>query len=106
MTLNHTEMLLAFVLLGGITYLYRYSFISSRGRAIAEKIPVEFLRLLAPATFTAIVVNSLLASQGNPKEFQQKILVTLLALIVAAITRSIVATLLFGLGLLYLLQSL
>lgn len=98
-------MLLAVFLLGGVTFLYRYSFISGAGRKIAAKIPAEFLRLLAPATFVAIIVNSLLASQSDPRDFGQKALVALLAFGVAALTRSIVVTLVFGLVALYVLQN-
>lgn len=96
---------IAIFLLGLITFLYRYSFVSSMGRRIAEKIPQDFLKLLAPATFTAIVVNNLLASQGNPIEFRQKILVAGISLPVAYFTKSMVTTVLFGLGLLYLIQN-
>lgn len=97
--------LFSIFLLGAITFLYRYSFINSYGRRIAEKIPQEFLKLLAPATFTAIVTNNLLSSQANPAEFQQKLIVAIISMPVAFLTKSMVATVVFGLGLLYLLQN-
>lgn len=96
----------AMLLLGLITFCYRFAFISSHGRKLGAKIPPDFLQLLAPATFTAIIFNSLLASQDNPTEFQHRALVAGLSLIVASWTESILATLIFGLGLLYLLSSL
>lgn len=97
--------LFAILLLGLITFLYRYSFISPFGRRIAEKIPTDFLKLLAPTTFTAIVVNNLLTSQHHPEEFRQKLIVALVSLPIAFLTKSMVATVVFGLGLLYLLQN-
>lgn len=98
-------LVLSIFLLGAITFCYRFSFVQAKGRQLAEKIPPEFLALLGPATFSAIIANNLLASQSDPAEFKRKIIVSLLALLVAAFTRSIVATLIFGLGLLALLQS-
>lgn len=97
--------LFAIFLLGAITFLYRYSFINSYGRKVAERIPQEFLKLLAPATFTAIVANNLLSSQGNPTEFQQKLIVALISMPIALLTKSMVATVVFGLTLLYVLQN-
>ena len=97
--------LFALFILGLITFFYRYSFISSQGRKFAEKISPTFLRLLAPATFSAIIANNILGSQSNPTEFEQKILVASLALVVAYFTKSVTATLIFGLGLLYVLQN-
>ncbi len=96
---------LSIFLLGLITFLYRYSFINSYGRKIAEKIPQDFLKLLAPATFTAIITNNLLASQAHPLEFRQKIVVAVIAIPVAYYSKSIVGTVIFGLGLLYLFQN-
>lgn len=96
----------AIFLLGAITFCYRFSFVHPRGRRLAQKIPREFLALLAPATFSAIIANNLLSSQASAEEFHQKIAVAFLALIVAYFTRSIIATLVFGLGLLAFLQSL
>lgn len=93
-------------LLGFITFCYRFSFVHPKGRRLAEKIPRDFLALLGPATFSAIIANNLLASQSDPSEFRRKAVVALLALGVAAVTRSIVATLIFGLGLLACLQYL
>ncbi len=97
--------LFAMILLGAITFCYRFSFISSWGKKWADRIPADFLRLLAPATFTAIVVNNIVSQPAEPAEFRLKILVSLLSMVVAYWTRSILMTLLFGLILLYLLQN-
>jgi branched-subunit amino acid transport protein len=96
---------LAILLLGLITFLYRYSFVSSYGRLVAEKIPQDFLKLLAPATFTAIVMNNLLANHQHPLEFRQKVMVAVISLPVAYFTKSMVTTVIFGLGLLYVFQN-
>ena len=104
MTSQNGILVLSIVLLGVITFFYRFSFVHPKGRKLAEKIPPEFLALLAPATFSAIIANNLITSQSNSVEFQQKIQVAVLALAVAYFTRNIVATLAFGLGLLALLQ--
>jgi branched-subunit amino acid transport protein len=98
------SLIFSILLLGTITYFYRFSFISIRGRKYAEKIPQNFLNLLAPATFSAIIANNILAHQNNPAELKTKIIVACFALIVARLTKNIVVTLLFGLGVLYILQ--
>lgn len=87
---------LAIVLLGAITFLYRFSFISERGRVVAEKIPEKFLDLLAPSVFTAIVVGNLVSVHGKP-EFQPKLIALAASAVVAYFSRSITATLMFGL---------
>lgn len=94
---------LAMFILGLITFFYRYSFISAQGKKIAEKIPVSFLQLIAPATFAAIIFNGILASQSNPAVFRVRLLVAALALVVAYWTESILATVVVGLAVLYLL---
>ena len=100
-----TAMILSMLLLGLITFFYRFSFISAPGRKIAQKIPEKFLLLLAPTTFSAIIANNILSSPSAPGELRQKLMVAVLALFVAYLTRSILATVLFGLGVLYLLQN-
>ncbi|HRO66855.1 MAG TPA: AzlD domain-containing protein [Pseudobdellovibrionaceae bacterium] len=104
--MNSEQGLLVFsiFLLGAITFCYRFSFVHPKGRQLAEKIPPGFLALLGPATFSAIIANNLLASQSDPAELQRKIVTALLALAVAYFTKSVVATLIFGLGLLACLQ--
>lgn len=99
-----TAMVLSMVLLGLITFVYRFSFISAPGKKIAEKIPAKFLLLLAPTAFTAIIANNILANQASPEELRQKTIVAAVSLVVAYFTRSMLATVLFGLGLLYLIQ--
>lgn len=91
--------------LGFITFCYRYSFISSHGKRIAEKIPPRFLALLGPAVFTSIIANNILSNQNNPTEFQQKLVVAGASLVVAYFTKNVVATLIFGLLLLHFLQN-
>jgi branched-subunit amino acid transport protein len=98
-------MIASIFLLGLITYSYRYSFISARGKEIAKRIPQNLLRLLAPATFSAIIANSLLSGQNNPKELSQKLIVAGLSLAVAYLTKNIIATIIFGLILLHFLQA-
>ena len=100
-----SEIVLSITLLGIITFIYRYSFISDQGRKIAEKIPQDFLKLLAPATFAAIIANNLVSHQSNSEDLKQKSIVAVLSLIVAYFTKSIVATLAFGLILLYVMQN-
>lgn len=93
------------VLLGAITFCYRYSFISSQGKKIAQRIPPQFLMLLGPAVFTSIIANNIFSYHDNPTEFQQKVLVATAALVVAYFTRNVVATMVFGLVLLHYLQN-
>lgn len=101
----HWPIVIAAIILGIITYLYRFSFISAKGKKFAEKIPPQFLMLLAPATFSAIIANNILSHQANPQELKQKIIVAALALPVAYLTKNIIVTLVFGLGLLYVIQN-
>lgn len=100
-----TALLLAMLLLGLITFLYRYSFISGPGRKIAEKIPEKFLLLLAPTAFSAIIANNMLSQHSGPEELRQKSMVAACSVLVAYFSRSVLATVLFGLGLLYILQN-
>ncbi|MFN8945149.1 MAG: AzlD domain-containing protein [Pseudobdellovibrionaceae bacterium] len=97
---------LAMILLGMITLLYRFSFINKQGAKFADKIPTQLLKFLGPATFSAIVANNLIGTNSTPQIFKIKIAVAALSLIVAYITKSILITLIFGLGLLYTLQFL
>lgn len=92
-------------LLGGVTFFYRFAFISSLGKKWVEIIPTRFLQLLAPATFAAIIVNSLISSAQNPDVLKPRLIVALSSLIVAHWTKNILITLVFGLSLLYFLTS-
>ncbi len=96
---------IGFSILGAITFFYRYSFISSQGRKYAEKVSPKFLRLLGPATFSAIIANNILGTSSSQAEFQQKVVVGVLALVVAYFSKSVMLTLVFGLGLLFILQN-
>lgn len=91
------KLLLGMMALGLITFCYRYSFISSAGRRIGEKIPTKLLALLGPAVFTAIITNNILSYQNQPQEFQNKIVAATASLMVAYFTRNVVVTLVFGL---------
>ena len=97
--------LAAMFVLGGVTFFYRYAFISSFGKKWSEKVPSRFLQLLAPATFAAIVMNSLISSGSDSNVFKPRLIVALTSLIVAHWTKNILATLVFGLSLLYFLTS-
>lgn len=103
--MNPAKVAMAACILGAITYMYRFSFINRKGRQIAERIPQSFLNLLAPATFAAIVASNLATHKGTAYELQLKIAVLVLSIFVAAFTRSIMATLAFGLILLYALKT-
>ena len=92
-------------ILGAITFFYRYAFLTSQGKKWADKIPANFLQLLAPATFAAIIINSLLVTQNNPPVFKARLIVAVTSVIVAHWTKNILATLVFGLSLLYFLTS-
>lgn len=97
---NHLYLAIGITVLAAITFGYRYSFVSAPGKRLASRIPAALLSLLAPATFAAIIVNSLLAQRGAP-DFGAKLSVAALSLVVAYWTRSMLGTLAFGLGLLY-----
>lgn len=103
--ISTTSILVAMILLGTITFLYRFSFISPWGKKWADRIPAEFLKLLGPATFAAIVVNNIATQPAEPEELRQKIVVAVLALLVAYFTRSILATLIFGMIALYIFRN-
>lgn len=104
-TLDLTSILFSMVLLGGVTFAYRFSFISRWGSGLATRLPSRLLELLGPAAFTAIIVNNLLSHQKSPELFHYKLVVAALAALVAYFTRSVLATLIFGLLLLHFLQS-
>ena len=93
------------IALGLITFSYRYSFISTWGRKVGAKIPTNLLALLGPAVFTVIITNNILSYQNQPTEFQNKIVVAGLALVVAYFTKSVIGTVLFGLVLLHFLSN-
>ncbi|MFN7905417.1 MAG: AzlD domain-containing protein [Pseudobdellovibrionaceae bacterium] len=101
-----TPTVLAIILLGMITLFYRFSFINKHGAKFADKIPTQLLKFLGPATFSAIVANNLIATNSTPQIFKIKIAVAALSLIVAYVSKSILITLVFGLGLLSALQFL
>jgi branched-subunit amino acid transport protein len=103
--MSMTEIVLSISFLSIITFIYRYSFISDQGRDIAAKIPQEFLRLLAPATFAAIIANNLVSHQSDTYDLKLKSIVAVLSLLIAYKTKSIMATLSFGLILLFILQN-
>jgi branched-subunit amino acid transport protein len=97
--------ILSILILGSITFFYRFAFFSSFGKKWADLIPTRFLQLLAPATFAAIIMNSLLIAQTNTPAFRARLIVGLTSLILAHWTKNILATLVFGLSFLYFLTS-
>lgn len=97
---------LALLALGIITYAYRYSFLSQRGAQLAEKVPPKVLKFLGPATFSAVIANNLVHIKADPVNMKLKIIVTFFSLFVAALTKSILWTLIFGLTCLATLQFL
>lgn len=102
---SDSSMIIAVFILGAITFCYRFSFISSQGRSVAEKIPTRLLNLLAPASFAAIIMNNLLSSQKDPVLFQQKLIVAGASIVFAYFTRNLIGTLVFGLVALYVLRN-
>lgn len=92
---------IAMLILGGLTFFYRYAFISSIGKRWADRIPTSLLQLLAPATFAAIIFNNLVFSHPESTPMQPRLIVAALALILAYWTESILVTLIFGLTTLY-----
>lgn len=102
---QNASLIIAMFILGGITFSYRYAFISDLGKGLANKIPEKFLRLLGPSTFSAIIANNILNTPASDQEFKQKVIVATLALLIAYISKSIIVTLVFGMGLLFLLQN-
>lgn len=96
-------MLLAIGLLGLITFLYRFSFLSDRGGQLSNRLPQEFLRLLAPATFAAIITNNIISHPENAQDLRNKTITAALSLVVAYATKNIIVTVIFGLAVLYAL---
>jgi branched-subunit amino acid transport protein len=96
---------LALFLLGIITYAYRFSFLSQKGSQLAEKIPPKVLKFLGPATFSAVIANNLINIKSDPHDIKLKMIAILASLVVAGLTKSILFTLIFGLGLLFALQT-
>lgn len=97
--------LAAMILLGAVTFFYRFAFMSPLGQKWADRVPSRFLQLLAPATFAAIVINSLISAQNTADALRPRLIVALTSLAVAYWTKNILATLVFGLSLLYFLTS-
>lgn len=95
----------AILVLGFITFCYRYSFVSAYGRRLAGRIPREFLELLAPATFSAIIAGHLMSHRNDPSGFPPLLVTAALSMGVAYATRSMLVTLVFGLGVLAVLQG-
>ncbi len=102
---QYLSMIVGMICLGIITFCYRYSFISDQGKKFAQKIPENFLALLGPAVFSAIISNNILSQPSTPQEFRNKILVAVAALVVAYLTKNVLVTLLFGLALLHFVQT-
>ena len=89
--------------LGLLTFLYRFAFVSNLGKKLADKIPIQFLQLLAPATFAAIIVNNMISSHTDSTSLTPRFTVATICLGLAYWTESILLTLLVGLTTLYFL---
>ncbi len=89
------------LILGGLTFFYRYAFISLMGKKLSDRIPTALLQLLAPATFAAIIFNNLLFSHSESTAIRPRLIIATLALALAFWTESILITLIFGLTALY-----
>lgn len=93
------------LILGFITFLYRFAFMSSIGQQLSHKIPNYFFKILAPATFTAIITQSFLNNQNESQDLKTKFLTLIISVFIAYRTRSVLLTVIFGLSLLYGLEK-
>ncbi|MBA2336165.1 MAG: AzlD domain-containing protein [Acidimicrobiia bacterium] len=98
---------LIIVIIGAGTFLFRISFIALFANRDLPPWLAPPLRYVAPAVMAALVAPGVLApegiidlSTGNPRFFAG-----LVAAIVAVVTRSVVWTVVAGLGSLWLLQA-
>jgi branched-subunit amino acid transport protein len=97
----------AAIILAGIgTYLMRASFLLAAHRLANVPESVQrVLRQIPPAALAAIVVPSLLQPEGELDLWQPELAAGLLAAFVCWRTKSTAATLLVGMGALYLLRQ-
>jgi len=91
---------------GALTYGIRLSFILLWGRIAVPDWLVRALRFVPPAVLTAIIFPELLMPAGelNISLSNIRLLAGILAAVVAWRTRSVVLTILAGMGILLLLQ--
>jgi branched-subunit amino acid transport protein len=98
----------ALILAGLLTFATRLSFIALLGRAESPPLLRRALRFVPPAVLTAIVVPELLLRGGRADLSlgNLRLLAGLAAVLVAAFTRNVLATIAVGMGALWSLQAL
>jgi len=97
----------ALVVAGLLTFATRLSFIALLGRAESPPLLRRALRFVPPAVLTGIVVPELLF-RGGRFDFSSgnlRLLAGLAAVLVAAWTRNVLATIAVGMGVLWGLQA-
>lgn len=92
---------------GLITYATRLSFIIFFGRREIPETLARALRFVPPAVFSAIILPELLIPGGEPafSLSNPRLLAGLIAALVAWRTRNILLTIVFGMGVLWVLQA-
>ncbi len=100
--------LLIVVIVGSASYLTRVSFIAALGTRPMSPALERPLKYVAPAVLAALVVPAVVLNDGSPDLSplsNPKFLAAVAAALVAWRTRSVVATILLGMGVLWLLQA-
>jgi branched-subunit amino acid transport protein len=100
--------LLVIVIVGIASYLTRVSFIAALGTRPMSPALERPLKFVAPAVLAALVVPAVVLSNGSPDLSplsNPKFLAAVAAAVVAWRTRSVVATILLGMGVLWVLQA-
>jgi branched-subunit amino acid transport protein len=96
------------LVIGFGTYLERLSFVGIVGDRQIPDWALLPLRFVAPAVFAAIVVPTVLLVDGSVEvspRVNPAVLATLLALLVAWRTKSVAATIVVGMGAIWLLDA-
>ena len=100
--------LLIIVIIGMGSYLTRVSFIASLGTRPLSPALERPLKFVAPAVLAALVVPAVVLNEGSPDLSplsNPKFLAAVVAALVTWRTRSVVATIFSGMGMLWLLQA-
>jgi branched-subunit amino acid transport protein len=95
------------MLLGGLlTYTIRLSFILVLSKREVSNLLKRALRLVPPAVFSAIIIPELFMPSGKiePMLINNRLVAGLTAVIVAWKTKNVVATILAGMAVLWLLE--
>jgi branched-subunit amino acid transport protein len=99
---------LVVVVIGVGTYAIRVSFIAALGTRPISPTLARPLKYVAPAVLAALVIPAVVLSEGAPDlapSSNPKFLAAVAAGLVAWRTRNVAATILVGMGLLWLLQA-